>query len=318
MAKQQKEEQKYDTEVVTACRDYKKAVDAAAAASNSREQKLWARAAAAFAVSEVCAAKQVQYQRAAAKICNVPKQIITMDVKAEKLRLDLELVPTELPANSVSAMYHLHCGIEVGRKVAEKDPAQMAALKEKALEVAMAIKDGKISVRGVGAQFAEERKKLAVLRRSQRPVPEIAKASMLPPAIERLDAEALHGMVDALHVPSGISVPVLTITPPDATAKGIEAYFADAKMREAIASHCPAKGVMWILIDLNASEKAAEVPPVPTNSQPAAIPVAVDVAEPQVSSNPLAAPTTPDAIEPEAEDAIKLVKRDKRKRKKAA
>ncbi|HLX62852.1 MAG TPA: hypothetical protein VKX17_16365 [Planctomycetota bacterium] len=219
------------------------------------------RAAAAFAVSEVCAAKKVQYQRAAAKICEVPKQIITMDVKAEELRRELDLEPEELPANSVSAMYQLHCGMEIARKVAANDPAEIANLQKKIEAITVAILDDTLSVRKVAAQFAEERKKLATLRRGIRPVPEVAKANMLPPAVERLDAEALRGKVDALHVPSGIAVPVLTITPPDTTAQGIDAYFADAKMREAISSAVPVRGGMWIYIDLNASEKVAVTVP---------------------------------------------------------
>lgn len=254
-----KQKPKFHPEVIEACKKYSKANAGVGKVEGSVELAKWTRAGAAYNVMITANKHNQPYISAAVKVCGVARSIVTMDCKAEQMRQRLKFAPQDLPKDSVSAFYELHRAQEAALFVAGENAEATAAALLKVKNAGKSLANGSLSVRNLRKSFLEEFAKQKAARSlkgadSKRAISDEKKATAKPPVITRMDAEALKVLIDETVVPSGVAVPVITVVPAEPSETGIEAYFADEKFRAAIAGACPAKGALWILVDLNKAE----------------------------------------------------------------
>ncbi|HEY3319901.1 MAG TPA: hypothetical protein VGP72_05430 [Planctomycetota bacterium] len=255
---------KFDPQVVAACKEYSKA---------RREcgSSQWRQAQAAMRIKNAAEKARQPYIKAAVQLCGATMPQISMETKAEQMRIHLKHPTNVLPPDSLSAFYELHRGREVALKIA-KNEVEKRVIEEHIKTTAQRIIKRELSHRDVRALFRKERAINASLNTHKcRPVAAEDLFAVKPPMIERLDVERLKAKFDEVIVPAGLCVPLVTIVPAESTPTAIDAYLAEPELRAKIAAACPARGKMLILVDLNAAKSAMKTGTVKTAPQAATL-----------------------------------------------
>ncbi len=239
----------FHPEVVEACKRYGAANAGVGKVEGSVELAKWARAAEAYSVMVAAQKHKQAYIAAAVKLCGVRRSIVTMDCKAEVMRLALKVEAKELPKDSLSGFYELHRAQEAALAVAGENEDARAAVPAKVKKVGKALVAGDLSVRDIRKEFAEEFKALRKARKKGDESDGEETAPTVPPVVERADAEGLKSLIDKLISVSGGTVSVIKVTPEQPTAKGVAASLTNDAFHDALGEVCATKGPLWILVD---------------------------------------------------------------------